>query len=302
MTGLLKLKVMNRWGLFWLLTAAISSVMIVAMSRADLSNASAVSSLIQLSVRCAVPLVFVVFAASAVQTLVPGPFGGWLLRNRKYLGLAFAAAMAWQGFFILWMVSVYTSYYVEQVYVLRDAIEGATGYFLLFLMTITTFQPARRMLSATQWRALHLVGIYFLWAYAFGVYWWALFYYGNPVPLDYLYYMAGILAWLARAAAWHKRTRLAAERTGMIAEPRPVLRFAGFAVVGVGAAAAVFGASWSPTAARLLYGYSLTEIPETYLPYWPFEPFLPLLVMAFGTWLIARSWQDEAGRREPVAA
>lgn len=300
MSEFLRRKAVNQWGLFWLITAPISTTMLIAMTRADLSGAQAVSSMIQLSVRCAVPLVFITFAASAVQTLMPGPFGNWMLRNRKYLGLAFAAAMAWQGFFILWMVTVHTSYYVEQVYVMRDAIEGVTGYALLILMTVTSFRPGRRLLSAGQWRLLHLTGIYFLWAYAYVVYWWALFYYGNAVPLDYIYYAAGILAWLARAAAWYKRQRKVAEKDGTLVDSQPALRYAGFAAIGLGLAAAFFGTYWAPIASRLMYGYSLTRVPELYLPYWPFEPFLPMFAIAIGAWLIARSMRGGSSRVEPA--
>ena len=59
----MKNKSINEWNLFWLITGPISSVMVVAMIRAELTNAESVSSMIQLSVRCAVPLLFLAFAA-----------------------------------------------------------------------------------------------------------------------------------------------------------------------------------------------------------------------------------------------
>ena len=52
--------------------------------------------------------------------------------------------MAWQGLFILWMVLAYTDYYVNELYVLRDAIEGVGGYLFLTAMTVTSFMPVRR--------------------------------------------------------------------------------------------------------------------------------------------------------------
>ena len=121
---LLKSKMINSWNLFWLITAPISLVMVLAMIRADLSSAEGVSSMIQLSVRCAVPWLFVAFAASSLQVVFPGVFSRWLLRNRKNIGLCFAAAMAWQLFFILWLVGIHTEYYVDDVYVLSDVVEG----------------------------------------------------------------------------------------------------------------------------------------------------------------------------------
>ncbi len=296
-----KKKAINGWNLFFLVAGPVSLAMVVAMSGKDLSNARAVSSMIQLSVRCAVPLLYIAFAASSIQALFPGPFGRWLLRNRKYLGLSFAAAMAWQAFFILWLVTVHTDYYVNEVYVLRDAIEGVGGYLFLVAMTVTTFSWGRKQLNPRQWRLLHLSGIYFLWAYAFSVYWWALFYYQNPVWLDYIYYAAGFLAWGLRAAAWSKRRSKSME-SGATPAMQPVFTIVGIALVGVGLIAAVLGTVWRPTTAELLYGYEFTRIPELYMPYWPFEPYLPLFVILLGTYLIRYSGGHVAGERQTGGA
>jgi DMSO/TMAO reductase YedYZ heme-binding membrane subunit len=51
-------------------------------------------------------------------------------------------------------------------------------------MTATSFSLARKPLSNRQWKALHKFGIYYLWAYAFSVYWYELFYYEAPEPID----------------------------------------------------------------------------------------------------------------------
>ena len=291
----LKSRALNKWGLFWLVTAPISLAMAIAMSVEDLSNGPGVSSMIQLSVRCAVPWLYIAFAASSLQVLFPGHFSRWLLRNRKYFGMCFAAAMAWQGLFILWMVTLHTDYYVNEVYVLRDAIEGVGGYAFLFAMTVTSFPKGRRLLNARQWRMLHLSGIYFLWAYAFSVYWWSLFYYSNPVALDYIYYVAGLAAWVLRAAAWHTKRARAAARESRQDAVHPMARFAAGALVGAGLVAAAMGASWQGTAEQYLYGYALTEAPELYLPYWPFEPFLSLAVILLGVALL-RSGGPAAGQ------
>lgn len=295
----LKSRALNKWGLFWVVTAPISLAMVIAMSVEDLSNGPGVSSMIQLSVRCAVPWLYIAFAASSLQVLFPGHFSRWLLRNRKYFGMCFAAAMAWQGLFILWMVTLHTDYYVNEVYVLRDAIEGVGGYAFLFAMTVTSFPKGRRLLNARQWRMLHLSGIYFLWAYAFSVYWWALFYYSNPVALDYIYYVAGLAAWVSRAAAWHVKRARAAAREPRQVSVHPLARIAAGALVGAGLIAAAMGASWRETAEQYLYGYALTEAPESYLPYWPFEPFLSLAVILLGVSLL-RAGGPAAG--QPAAA
>jgi hypothetical protein len=203
---LLKSKTINGWNLFWLITAPISLVMVLTMIRVDLSSAEAVSSMIQLSVRCAVPWLYLAFAASALQVVFPGSFSRWLLRNRKIIGLCFAAAMAWQLFFILWLVGIHTEYYVNDVYVLSDVVEGVLGYTFLIAMVLTSFKFGRSRLTPKQWKLLHTSGIYWLWVYAWSVYWFNLFYYQDPaVPIDYVYYWGGFMAWGLRLCAWSKR-------------------------------------------------------------------------------------------------
>lgn len=289
MNQILKNKAINGWRLFWLITGPISIAMVIAMMGIKLDSGPAVSSLIQLSVRCAVPLLYVVFAASSVQVLFPGPFGLWVSRNRKYLGLCFAAAMAWQGLFILWLVTVYSDYYINEVYVFRDAIEGVVGYLFLAAMTATSFIPVRKRMKPGNWKLLHKSGIYFLWAYAFSVYWWNLFYYGNPVLLDYVYYWGGFLAWGLRAGAWSKKRRKRAEKRVPAAEERPAFTMLGYAMIAVGLVATIFGSSLQMSAERYLTGYTFTRWPELYLPYWPFEPFLALFIIALGAFLVAKS-------------
>lgn len=202
---LLKKKAINSWGLFWLITAPISLAVVLAMMRVDLSAAEDVSSMIQLSVRCAVPWLYLAFAASSLQVVFPGALSRWALRNRRIIGLCFAAAMAWQLFFILWLVGIHTEYYVSEVYVLSDVVEGAVGYAFLISMVLTSFKFGRSRLTQKQWKLLHTTGIYWLWVYAWSVYWFNLFYYPGPaLPIDHVYYWGGLLAWSLRLFAWSK--------------------------------------------------------------------------------------------------
>ena len=92
----LRHKSINSWRLFWLVTIPMSVWMVIAMLGRDLSAPEGVSSMIAVSVRWAVPWLYLAFAASSLQALFPSEFGKWLLRNRKFLGLCFATGMAWQ--------------------------------------------------------------------------------------------------------------------------------------------------------------------------------------------------------------
>ncbi len=290
-------KIINGWSLFSLISSFISIAMIVGMLRGELSTGEGVSSMIQLSVRFAVPWLYVAFSASSAHVLFSSDFSAWVLRNRKYFGLSFAVGMAWQALFILWMLGVHTDYYANEVYLLRDLIEGLAGYIFLIPMTLTTFRFGRRLVSRKQWRILHKAGIYYLWAYAFSVYWWTLFDYPNPAPINYLYYWAGFLAWGLRAASWSKtRRKSAGKRSGEVRLSR-LTESLGVVVIGMGIGAAFLGSTWQEAARELLYGYTFTRIPELYFPYWPFEPFLPLLVIGLGCYLISKSAGPKAPKR-----
>jgi hypothetical protein len=285
----LKTKAINKWRLFWLITGPISIAMIIAMMRTNLSSAPGVSSMIQLSVRCAIPSLYLAFVASSVRTLFAGPLSLWLLRNRKIFGLCFAAAMAWQALFIVWLVTVHHDYYIEKVYVLRDVIEGILGYFFLAALTLTSFQFGRKHLKPKQWMHLHKIGIYSLWIYAFSVYWWALFYYPDPVLIDYIYYWGGFLAWGLRAASWRKKRLQRAEQGDPQGSVQPAFKLMGIVVMGIGLIAVTFGSPWQKISEEFTSSYAISEWLELYLPYWPFEPFIPLFVILLGIFLAMKS-------------
>jgi len=287
---LLRNKFINSWNLFWLITLPISTVMVFSMMGVELSSGRAVSSMIELSVRCAVPLLFVAFAASSVNVLFPGLFGRWILRNRKFIGLSFAAAMAWQLLFILWMVTQYTEYYVEEVYALSDLIEGVGGYLLLIAMVLTSFKFGRNRLSARQWKFLHKIGIYWLWIYAWIAYWWHLFYYSQPVALDYVYYWAGFLAWGLRMAAWTKKRWPKATGPSTTESASQLLYLLpGVVAVATGLVGVSFGSPWGKQVYEFAFSVPVLNTIGVYTPFFPFVPCFPIFLMMLGACLILKS-------------
>jgi hypothetical protein len=282
---LLNNKAINGWNLFWLIVVPTSIAVIITMSGKNLSSAEAVSSMIQFSVRCAVPWLYLAFAASSCQTLFPGMLSRWLLRNRKILGLCFAAAMGWQLFFILWMVTLHTGYYVDDVYVLSDVIEGIGGYLFLIAMVLTSFKFGRSRLSAKSWKQLHRCGIYFLWAYAWSVYWYELFYYEEtPTFIGYVYYWTGFLAWGLRMGAWTKKHWLKTADKSSVG-----LMSAGIVAIFIGLMGSALATPWSSASFELLYSHKVLEVIGTYVPYYPFVPFFPAFIIMLGAFLMVKS-------------
>ncbi len=287
--AVLKTKAINEWRLYWLIAIPMSIVMVIAMMGVDLSTVSGVRSMIQHSVRWAVPFIFLVIAASAVQTLFPGPFPAWWLRNRKYIGFCFATAMAWQGLFIYMMSNFFRDYYFEEVYLLRDELEGSIGYIFLVAMVVTSFHFGRKHLTMQQWKLLHRSAVYFLWAYPFAVYWWNLFYYENPLPIDYVYYWAGFLAFAVRIAAWGKHRQKAANRHAPESHTPLAFKLMGGAIIAFGLVVAASGLYWIDPVSAFVTAPKWSADLVLWMPFWPFRPYYSLFIIGLGTMLLTRA-------------
>ena len=284
---ILKNRAINKWNLFWLISIPMSTIMVIAMMGVDMSTGPGVSEMIGFSVRWAVPFIYLVVAISSIQILFPGSFSMWLMRNRKYIGLCFAVAMAWQGLFIFIMSYFFHDYYYADVYFFRDEIEGSIGYIFLPAMVVTSFNFGRQYLNSKQWKLLHKSGIYFLWAYPFSVYWWNLSYYENPVPLDYVYYWGGFLAFALRIAAWGKQRWQATNRNAAENNMPLALRALGGVIIVSGL---IWSASfyWQDRVTDFLTASAWSADLVLWLPFWPYEPYLSLFIIGLGTMLITK--------------
>ena len=267
----------NGWRLFAVVSAVITTFMLLRLASADLSSPQDLSAMIQYSVRWAVPFIFLVIATSALVRLFPGRLTVWLLRNRRYIGLSFAVAMAWQGAFIFIVSFSHSAHYYGEIYLLRDELEGSSGYLFLAAMTATSFGVFRRHITTEQWRFLHLSGVIFLWAYPYSVYWWNVFYYQTQHWFDVLFYILGFTAFALRILAWGK-DRVVVYEIGV----RPLL---GGVVVLCSLVLAGSGHLWQPALSSALLEPAWSAELELWLPFWPFEPFAPLLMMASGVWV-----------------
>ena len=81
---ILQSRPVNGWRLFALVVVPMCATVIVAMTAVDLASPPGVSSMIQFSVRLAVPWLYIAFAASSLVILWPGAPSRWLLRNRRH--------------------------------------------------------------------------------------------------------------------------------------------------------------------------------------------------------------------------
>lgn len=199
-------KRLSSWRLFWSLALLISAIDCAGLWGADLRTARGTVPVILLAVRCALPFFVLAFTASSFAVLWPGGATRWLLSNRRYLGLAFAFAMAWHFAFVGYSFSEF-GIHLNRTVIALDLI-GAT---FLLTLTLTSFRWASRRLSATGWRRLHKTGVYAIWLLATFIY--AEGVRGGPDVLNLLALAVLLAAWGLRLAAWGHR--LQARRSGV---------------------------------------------------------------------------------------
>ena len=192
------MKTLRSWTLFWVLALATSLAISLGVPHTDFHSARGMEPIILRSVRCALPLFCVAFTASSLAILWPGTFTRWLLANRRYIGLAFAAGMAWHFGFVAFMIWSFGN----PLSILSTVLD-LIGFIFLLLLTLTSSQWAARRLGAANWRRIHKVGVYVIWLLATEIYLYSI--QGGADLAHYLAFGALLGAWMLRVAAWAKR-------------------------------------------------------------------------------------------------
>jgi methionine sulfoxide reductase heme-binding subunit len=189
---------LNAWSLFWVLALATSVATLLGLSDADFHSARGMHPIILRSVRCALPLFLVAFTASSLATLWPSAGTRWLLANRRYIGLAFAFAMAWHFSFV-----AYTIWSFGNPLNAKATALDVIGLVFLLLLTLTSFSPVAGRLSRANWRRLHKIGVYVIWILATEIYYHSV---RNGADLFHRMAFAALLAaWMLRVTAWAKK-------------------------------------------------------------------------------------------------
>ena len=108
--------------------------------------------------RTSVLLFLLAFLAQPMRRLRRNPFTAWVLRNRRYLGVSFAASHTIHlGVIVALTRSTGESTDPVTLYA------AGLGYLLLAAMTATSFDRTAAWLGRVWWKRLHLTGLYYLW-------------------------------------------------------------------------------------------------------------------------------------------
>ncbi|MFV3330448.1 ferric reductase-like transmembrane domain-containing protein [Pseudomonas sp. NY15437] len=147
---------LHGWRLFCLLSLLVLIVTALALWSQP-QWVEALRSAIRVTARTSFALFLATFLASSLASLLPGDFTHGLLRERRFLGLAFAFSHAVHAVLIVFYVKCFP----ETFWHGRSAaanIPGSVGYLFIILLTLTSFPYAVRRLGARTWKRLHSTG------------------------------------------------------------------------------------------------------------------------------------------------
>jgi len=146
---------------------------------------------IRATARTSLLLFVLAFTASALVELAPGGITRWQRRNRRYLGVSFAASHFIHLAAILALAALDRELFWKLTNLTTIVLAG-TAYLLIAAMTVTSFDRTAAWFGPRSWRRLHLIGGWYIWiSFAVAI--------GKRVPLDRFYWPMAALV-LAAAA------------------------------------------------------------------------------------------------------
>jgi hypothetical protein len=113
---------------------------------------------LRITARTSFAFFLLAFSASSLRRLWRSPTTAWLLRNRRYLGVSFAASHAYHLAFILWLRSI-----DPEPLAISTSIGGGGAFVWIALMAATSSDRAFAWLGARRWRLLHRTGSWWIW-------------------------------------------------------------------------------------------------------------------------------------------
>jgi hypothetical protein len=114
---------------------------------------------IRLTAKTSLLLFTAAFVASSVRALWPSPATRWMLANRRYLGVSFAASHAMHLAAIIMLLWLVPDFHIT----VTALIVGGLAYVLIAAMVATSFDRTAAWLGPRRWRLLHRTGMYYCW-------------------------------------------------------------------------------------------------------------------------------------------
>jgi methionine sulfoxide reductase heme-binding subunit len=148
------------WRLFAVLTLTLIglSAWIAAMRQFEVEG---IRMVIRFTARTSLLLFCLAFGAAALARLWPNAWTRWQRRNRRYLGVSFAASHGLHAVAIAAFAAIDPSGFAAATSA-ASYIFGGIGYGFIVAMTATSFDRTASAIGPRAFRALHLTGGYYL--------------------------------------------------------------------------------------------------------------------------------------------
>ena len=125
-------------------------------------NAIAIKHAIDATGRSSLILFSIAFTASSIESLWPSSLSRWTLRNRRWIGLSFAAShFIHLGLIVAMSVLFPDPFLGEQS--LGQWVFGGLAYVFVLLMAFTSTDQAQHWMGMKNWKRLHFVGSHWIW-------------------------------------------------------------------------------------------------------------------------------------------
>lgn len=150
------------WALTGLVAMLVAAVAIAAHGLAG-GGTEGIRAAIRLTARTSLVLFLASFSASSLACLWPMPATGWLLRNRRFIGVGFALSHLAHAVGIALLFRADPALF-WQLAPVATLIAGGSVYLVIGAMAATSFDRAVLALGPRLWRQLHWCGAWFIWA------------------------------------------------------------------------------------------------------------------------------------------
>jgi sulfoxide reductase heme-binding subunit YedZ len=159
------MKTTSRWFEGWTLTtclaltiASITAFIVIAGG----VSAPALGLAIRFTARTSFVLFSAAFSASALVALAPSPLTRWLRRNRRQLGVAFAASHFTHAIAIGLYAALQPNAFHDHTRSMNP-IPGIIAYVFIAAMTATSFDRTAAWLGRRGFGILHTLGSIYVW-------------------------------------------------------------------------------------------------------------------------------------------
>jgi sulfoxide reductase heme-binding subunit YedZ len=149
------------WRLFAVLTLVLAGlcIWIAGMRQFEVDG---VRMVIRFTARTSLLFFCLAFGAASLARLWPNPWTQWQRRNRRTLGVTFAASHAIHAVAIACFAMMDPASYAAATSA-ASYIFGGVGYAFITAMAATSFDRTAEAIGPRAWRILHLTGGYYLW-------------------------------------------------------------------------------------------------------------------------------------------